>query len=96
MDTGSDDILIITQKCEFSFFLKQSPPVFFIEPKSGEELGAFIQISLENLQTKIGNMSDRVTGRLDKMQDRLDDLERSVEQMMTQGGVSPRALTPRY
>ena len=67
---------------------------FSIEPKSGEELGAFIQISLDNLQTKIGHMSDKVTTRLDKMQDRLDELERSVEQMMTQSNVP--VITPRY
>lgn len=67
------------------------------EPKSTEELAAYIQSTLSNLQTKFTNISDGILSKVDNMSSRIDSLERSIAELMTASGVdiSENALTPR-
>lgn len=67
------------------------------EPKSTEELAAYIQSTLSNLQTKFTNISDGILSKVDNMSSRIDGLERSIAELMTASGVeiSENGLTPR-
>merc|ERR1719410_3060198 len=49
-----------------------------------EDLTDFVQNLLQQMHSRFQGMSDSIIGRLDEMGDRLNDLERSIEDLMTQ------------
>merc|ERR1712004_602925 len=57
------------------------------EPQSTEELAAYIQNTLSNLQNKFTSISDGILNRVDTMAVRIDSLERSIADLMTASGV---------
>merc|ERR1711879_51546 len=57
------------------------------EPKNTEELAAYIQNTLSNLQNKFTTISDGILTRVDQMANRIDNLERSIAELMTASGV---------
>merc|ERR1712228_496649 len=57
------------------------------EPQSTEELAAYIQNTLSNLQNKFTTISDGILNRVDTMAVRIDSLEKSIAELMTASGV---------
>lgn len=67
------------------------------EPKTTEELAAYIQSTFSNLQSKFNNISDGILHKVDNMSSRIDNLEKNIAELMTAAGadVSENPLTPR-
>ncbi|XP_013075625.1 heat shock factor-binding protein 1-like [Biomphalaria glabrata] len=58
------------------------------DAKNVQDLTAFVQTLLHQMQEKFQNMSDQIINRIDDMGTRIDDLEKNIADLMTQTGVS--------
>merc|ERR1711972_668867 len=65
------------------------------DPRSPEELEAYVQNTLSNLQNKFHTISDGILNRVDQMSVRLDSLERAIAELMTESGMDLTSETPR-
>lgn len=52
-----------------------------------QELTAFVQNLLQQMQVRFQEMSDAIITRIDEMGARIDDLEKSIAELMQQAGV---------
>jgi heat shock factor-binding protein 1 len=57
------------------------------QPQGTQELTAFVQNLLQQMQTRFQEMSDAIITRIDEMGARIDDLEKSIADLMQQAGV---------
>jgi heat shock factor-binding protein 1 len=57
------------------------------QPQGTQELTAFVQNLLQQMQTRFQEMSDAIITRIDEMGGRIDDLEKSIADLMQQAGV---------
>lgn len=57
------------------------------QPQGAQELTAFVQNLLQQMQTRFQEMSDAIITRIDEMGARIDDLEKSIAELMQQAGV---------
>jgi heat shock factor-binding protein 1 len=57
------------------------------QPQGTQELTAFVQNLLQQMQTRFQEMSDAIITRIDEMGARIDDLEKSIAELMQQAGV---------
>ena len=57
------------------------------QPQGTQELTAFVQSLLQQMQTRFQEMSDAIITRIDEMGARIDDLEKSIAELMQQAGV---------
>jgi len=57
------------------------------QPQGTQELTAFVQNLLQQMQTRFQEMSDAIIARIDEMGTRIDDLEKSIAELMQQAGV---------
>ena len=57
------------------------------QPQGTQELTAFVQNLLQQMQTRFQEMSDAIISRIDEMGARIDDLEKSIAELMQQAGV---------
>ena len=57
------------------------------QPQGTQELTAFVQNLLQQMQTRFQEMSDAIITRIDEMGTRIDDLEKSIAELMQQAGV---------
>ena len=57
------------------------------QPQGTQELTAFVQNLLTQMQTRFQEMSDAIITRIDEMGSRIDDLEKSIADLMQQAGV---------
>merc|ERR1712110_1239153 len=64
------------------------------DPQTTEELAAYIQNTLSNLQNKFTTISDGILNRVDQMSTRIDALERSIAELMTASGVDTNTDSP--
>merc|ERR1711920_144303 len=64
------------------------------DPRSPEELEAYVQNTLSNLQNKFHTISDGILNRVDQMSNRLDSLERAIAELMTESGMDLASETP--
>merc|ERR1712178_135954 len=64
------------------------------DPRSPEELEAYVQNTLSNLQNKFHTISDGILNRVDQMSNRLNSLERAIAELMTQSGMDLASETP--
>lgn len=53
-------------------------------PQSTADLTAFVQNLLTQMQSRFQTMSDSIITPIDEMGERIDDLERSVQDLVTQ------------
>ena len=58
-----------------------------VQPQGTQELTAFVQNLLQQMQTRFQEMSDAIIARIDEMGTRIDDLEKSIAELMQQAGV---------
>merc|ERR1711962_38576 len=66
--------------------------VYGSDPKNVQDLTAFVQTLLTQMQDKFQNMSDQIINRIDDMGTRIDDLEKNIADLMTQAGVNDGSL----
>lgn len=52
-----------------------------------EDLSAFVQDLLQQMQSRFQQMSEAIITRIDDMGDRIDGLEKSIGDLMNQAGV---------
>ena len=64
------------------------------DPRSPEELEAYVQNTLSNLQNKFHTISDGILNRVDQMSNRLDSFERAIAELMTESGMDLASETP--
>jgi heat shock factor-binding protein 1 len=57
------------------------------QPQGTQELTAFVQNLLQQMQVRFQEMSDAIITRIDEMGARIDDLEKSIAELMQQAGV---------
>lgn len=56
-------------------------------PTSVQDLSAFVETTMQNLQGKFQAMSNQIVSRMDEMGTRIDDLEKNVSDLMTLAGM---------
>lgn len=57
-------------------------------PQGGtQELTAYVQGLLQQMQARFEEMSNNIISRIDEMGARIDDLEHSIDELMQQSGV---------
>jgi len=56
-------------------------------PQGTQELTAFVQNLLQQMQGRFQEMSDAIINRIDEMGSRIDDLEKSIAELMQQAGI---------
>uniref|UniRef100_A0A8C8ZLW4 Heat shock factor-binding protein 1 n=1 Tax=Prolemur simus TaxID=1328070 RepID=A0A8C8ZLW4_PROSS len=57
------------------------------DPKTMQEFTLVLQTHLQPMQGGFQTMSDHIIGRIDVMSSHIDDLEKNIEDLMTQAGV---------
>lgn len=67
--------------------------------QNSEELTAFVQGLLEQMQSRFSTMSEAIIGRIDEMGNRIDDLEKSIGDLMDEtndptASTEPTKVTP--
>jgi len=60
------------------------------DPKSIQDLTAYVQGLLQQMQDKFQGTSDQIINRIDEMGGRIDDLEKNIADLMTQAGIDEK------
>jgi heat shock factor-binding protein 1 len=66
---------------------------FSADPKNVQELTAYIESALNEMQGKYQEVFGQVTNRIDEMGSKIDELEKDIAALMTQAGVDD---APRF
>eukprot|EP01080_Neovahlkampfia_damariscottae_P003778 gene3778-6666_t len=57
------------------------------DAQNSQELTLFVHNLLDQMQGRFQDMSDNIIKRIDEMGNRIDDLEKNIQEIMTQAGI---------